>query len=59
MKDQSCLLQVSLVRMVRGKGIGAVFEVEGKGEEFWIDLSQQGLKKHYREVEHMAAQKSP
>ena len=44
---------------VRGKDIGTSFEVEGEGEEFRIDLSQQGFQKHHRKLEDMAAQKSP
>ena len=44
---------------VRGKDIGTSFEVEGEGEKFRIDLSQQGLKKHHRELEDVAAQKPP
>jgi len=43
---------------IRGKDIGTSFEVEGEGEQFRVDLSQQVLKKHHRELEDMAAQKS-
>jgi len=45
--------------LVRGKDIGTSFEVEGEGEKFRIDPSQQVLQKHHRELEDMAAQKSP
>jgi len=45
--------------LVRGKDIGTSFEVEGEGEQFWVDLSQQGLKKHHWKLEDVAAQKSP
>jgi len=44
---------------VRGKDIGTSFEVEGEGEQFWVDLSQQGFQKHHWELEDVAAQKSP
>ena len=45
--------------LVRGKDIGTSFEVEGEGEKFWVDLSQQGFQRHHRELEDVAAQKSP
>ena len=38
--------------------IGTSFEV-GEGEQFWVNLSQQGFQKHHWKLEDVAAQKSP